>query len=73
MGSAATGDLFTQQQYDAMRERLQLVPITNQEAIALEPLDPMQRTKWLKAKKNKKAELRKKHKVERQRRKAGRK
>jgi hypothetical protein len=74
MGSAATGELFTQEQYEAMspaeRDRLDLVPLNKSESERLAPLPPAERREWIK--KNKKAELRKKHKVERQRRKAGR-
>lgn len=73
MGSAATGELFGQVEYDAMspadRERLQMVPLTNEESHRLQPMQPNDRKTWLK---NKRAELRKKHKIERQRRKAGR-
>lgn len=73
MGSAATGELFTHEQYDAMsaadRERLQIVPLTPEESEVLQPMKSSDRRTWLKSKK---AELRKRHKVERQRRKAGR-
>lgn len=75
MASTETGEMFTQEQFDAMtvqeRASLGLVRITPQEQAKLEPMPLEERKQWLKKNKNKPTR-RQLNKRERLNRKAGR-
>lgn len=51
MGSTKTGELFTQEQYDAMsavrRAELGLVPISPTESVSLQGMNRKERRDWL--------------------------
>lgn len=61
MASTTTGEMFTQEQYDAMSEErraeLGLVKVTRREAEKLAPLNAQDRKRYLEARKNKKRKL----------------
>jgi len=70
MASTSTGEMFTQEQYEAMsameREHLGLVPVTEAEQAKLQPMSLEERKAWLKANKSKKPSRRSLNKRERQ-------
>lgn len=70
MASTSTGEMFTQEQYEAMsvlqREELGIVPITPAEQAKLQPVSLDERKTWLKANKGKKLNRRQLNKRERQ-------
>jgi len=76
MASTETGELYTQEQFDAMtvqqRADLGMVRITPKEQTILEPQTPEQRKAWLKENKSKKPSRRQLNKRQRQNRRAGR-
>lgn len=76
MASTSTGEMFTQEQYDAMtsdrRAELGLVQVTPQEQAKIAPMSLEQRKAWLKENKSKKHSRRVINKRERQNKKKSR-
>lgn len=76
MASTTTGEMFTQEQFDAMsvskRASLGLVPITRKDQDTLAPLSPEDRKQWLKVHKRKTVTRRALNKRERQNKKQAR-
>lgn len=76
MASTTTGEMFTQEQFDAMsveeRARLGLVRISPQEEKTLAPMSLDERKAWLNQNKSKKPSRRQLNKRERQNKKAAR-
>lgn len=76
MASTLTGEMFTQEQYDAMsadrRAELGLVQVTPTEQTKLAPMNLEERKVWLKQNKSKKPSRRQLNKRERQNKKAAR-
>jgi hypothetical protein len=76
MGGINTGELYSQEEFNAMteneRERIGMVPITPAQSALLEPMSKEDRMKWLKKNKSKKPTRKQLNKRERQNRKKGR-
>lgn len=76
MASTSTGEMFTQEQYEAMtverRQELGLVQVSPTEQAKLQPMSLEQRKEWLKVNKSKKPSKRILNKRERQNRKKAR-
>lgn len=76
MASTSTGEMFTQEQYEAMseqqRQELDIVRITPEEQQKLAPMSLKDRKAWLKANKSNKPSKRQLNKRERQNRRKAR-